>query len=66
MVGFYAALRPQNDAAPLADFATALNNPRTIDDHRKAARSLQRYGGTLRERLCSFELHHVLGHDLLS
>ena len=25
MAGFYAALRRQNDAAPLADFATALN-----------------------------------------
>ena len=25
MADFYAALRPQNDAAPLADFATALN-----------------------------------------
>ena len=25
MAGFYAALQRQNDAAPLADFATALN-----------------------------------------
>ena len=25
MAGFYAALRRQNDAAPLADFATALH-----------------------------------------
>jgi hypothetical protein len=28
MAGFYAALRRQNDAAPLADFATAFHNPK--------------------------------------
>ena len=35
MVGFYAALRPQNDAAPLADFATALNMLREKSEKEK-------------------------------
>ena len=32
MADLYAALRPQNDAAPLADFATALNTVAFVGD----------------------------------
>ena len=32
MAGFYAALRRQNDAAPLADFVTALNTREEVTD----------------------------------
>jgi len=31
MAGFYAALRRQNDAAPLADFATALHSAKKVE-----------------------------------
>ena len=34
-----------------------------IDDHREAARSLQRYGGALPSGFAIAQLHHHRGHD---
>ena len=39
---------------------------RTAGAHRKAARPLRRYWGRASGRLCSTELHHHQGHDLLN